>query len=174
MNFHKITGIRGWENSINNQYAIGLEIFYDKASGGAHCGDQDSGKQMVEYSLGADEHITHISGGAGLVLNRAVFHTSKGRKLPVGGSLGGGSFALSLPGGYVRDIAFGYGGHLHNIGAYFQFPLLQPNMITEEDNEDDTEPLKKEKQMKEVKSKMSEERKSQSKFNYSINIQICI
>ena len=53
----------------------------------------------------------------------------------------------------------------------------QPNMMTEEDKEDDKylqELVKKEKQMKEFKAKMSEEKKNQSKFNFSINIQIWI
>ena len=159
-------------------------VFYDEQSGGMFCGDDESGKQIVEYNLAMDEYIINISGGAGDVLHRVEFHTNMGKELSVGESTEGTYFNLSVPEGHVKDIAFGYGGHLHNIGAHFQLPPPQsvPShsymMITEENKEDDdkymSELLKNEKQMKEFKANMSEERKSESKFNYSINIQICI
>ena len=180
--FNKITRIRGWQ-SINNQYPLGLEIFYDEQSGGMFCCEDESGKQIVEYNLDMDEYIINISGGAGDVLHQVEFHTNMGKELSVGESLGGTYFDLSVPGGHARDIAFRYGGHLHNIGAHFQLPPPQPvpsqsyMMLTEENKEDDIymqELLKKEKQMKKFKAKMSEERKSQSKFTYSIYIQLCI
>ena len=175
-NFNKITRIRGWQ-SINNQYSLGLEIFYDEQSGGMFCGEDESEKQIVEYNLDKDEYITNISGGSGDVLHRVEFHTNMGKELYVGENPGGTYFNLSVPGGHVRDIAFGYGGYLHNIGAHLQLPPPQPYTMTEKNNEDDKsmpELLKKEKQMKEFKANMSEERKNKSKLNYSINIQICI
>ena len=141
-NFNKIS--RGWQNSIIDRCALGLDI----------------------------------SGGAG-----EEFHTCRGRELPFGESLGENSFNLSAPGGYAMDFAFGNGGHLHNIGDHFQLPPSQsvpsqPNMMmTEEDNEGDKympEILNRERQMKEFKAIMPEERENQGKFNYSINIKICI
>ena len=105
-NFNKITCIKGWQ-SINNQYPLGLEILYDEESEGMFCGYDESRKQIVEYNLEIDEYIMNISGGAGDVLHRVEFHTNKGREVSVGESLGGTSFNLSVPGGHVRDIAFG-------------------------------------------------------------------
>ena len=135
----KITHIRVFENIWfdGQQFLLGFEIFYDNQSGGAYFGYQEINESRCKnLVLGNTEYLMEIKGRFNNVMRGLVFITSLGREFKAGESIStdmeGATFSLKQGINIIRDITWGMGGYLHNIGAHFQLPPPQPYMMTEE------------------------------------------
>ena len=60
---YKISKIKGWYNTIGNDYCLGLQATYDKVqTPPKFIGKLAKGKTKVEFSLAGDEYVMGISG----------------------------------------------------------------------------------------------------------------
>jgi len=110
---------------FSERLVYGLEIYADHHSIGLYQGLEKGPKMTTEtLQLEPGENITEIQGRYKDVITKLTFITSRGRQITVGKKKG--KFDISLkgpPGTVVRAFKFGIGGHLHFIGAYFDFPV---------------------------------------------------
>ena len=120
-NFHKITRIRAWENTKGNKYPVGIEIFYDGASGGTCMGSDKRGEMLREFLLEKEEYIKRIEGRRkGEALTQIMFVSSKKKSFAFGKEAGGEGFELYKEGYFVKDLDIGCGEYLQHITAHLQ------------------------------------------------------
>ena len=120
-NFYKITKIGTWCNKLKPRLPLGLEIFYDKKSGGPIMGKKEEEPAFSPFVLDTDEYLVKITGKKqDEYLIHIYFHTSKKRSWGFGRERYGTEFSLGLEGHIIKDIDIGYGDYIQYLKAYFQ------------------------------------------------------
>ena len=96
----KISKIKGWYNTIDNDYCLGIQATYDEdPTPPEFIGQMAKGKTKVLFSLARDEYVMGIKGRGGEIINTLTFVTSSGRELKIGSSeTEGNPFKIQLPG----------------------------------------------------------------------------
>ncbi|CAI2376048.1 unnamed protein product [Moneuplotes crassus] len=114
----RITAIRVYWS----EYCVGFECFYDGTSAGARLGTEYAhGTVYSDFVLADGEYITEVSGRNGDLIDQVTIHTNLGRSQQFGTSTGGHPFRLYDTGKVVKGFTVGFGGHLHFIGAHFDY-----------------------------------------------------
>lgn len=112
-----ITAIWIWVDG----FIVGIEVFYDGQSAGAKFGSAyHPGVAHQDFVLEHGEQIIEISGAHGDIIDSINFHTSHWRMEHFGVSTGGNPFSIKvLDDWVVKGLVYGFGGHMHFIGAHF-------------------------------------------------------
>lgn len=107
----------------DSNLVFGVEAIYEAdgaiISGGIHSGPCHPGVVNQAVPIPAGVFITEFKGRGGDVMDRLEIKLSNGLTYQFGGH-GGHPWQIDIPHGrYVRALAGGHGGHIHNLAIYF-------------------------------------------------------
>eukprot|EP00397_Hematodinium_sp_SG-2012_P010164 GEMP01010272.1.p1 GENE.GEMP01010272.1~~GEMP01010272.1.p1 ORF type:complete len:859 (+),score=185.84 GEMP01010272.1:231-2807(+) len=118
----RIVRVRVW----GGHYVGGFQLYVEDPSGAVIpspvYGNREEEGPIRTLEMNATEHICKVEGRAGALVDQIRFVTNRDRSVAAGDSTGGDAFVYQGnvdKGERLCSVAGGYGGHLHNVHAFY-------------------------------------------------------